>query len=266
MQEEINLQDLAASTEVPVPEAGEQVEEPIEESAASETEGEPEPEEHTEPKKKGGFQKRIEKLSTRANLAEQERDYWKEQALSGKSPEKKGETGEKPKPKIDDFKDFDAYLDARDAWVEERAVKRATSEAESKISVKSEQSQWQGKLEAAREKHPDFDEVLNDANVPVSPAMHSILMRSEEGAEMAYYLGQHPEIGRQLASLAPDAVAFELGKIAVRLAKDESAEEPAKPKPPKPPTPTGRNSTKTTRSVYDEDISYKEFVKLREAK
>lgn len=113
------------------------------------------------------------------------------------------------KPKIDDvddkgqpkFKTYAQYEDARDAWIEQKAV----SEMETRWSKSQQEQQaaqrnesinkgFQEKIVAARTKYPDFDAVALDPELPIPPnsvAETFVSQKSKHGAEVLYYLGQH---------------------------------------------------------------------------
>lgn len=235
-------------------------------------------EEQEQKKKTGGFQKRIAKLSTRASQAEQERDYWREQALRkpaeiAKPAEAKVEA-EDPRPKRDEYanRDIGDYIDDIAEWTSRKAAREARTEAlkefESKSKATEEKSQkekltatWQQKLAAARGKYSDFDDVTGEANIPISAHLGEVLMESDLGADVAYYLSQHPAEAARINQLGPLATARAIGSIEAQFAKDspapgeeegqeEAEEKPEKPavpavplsKAPPPPTPIRKSS------------------------
>ena len=228
------------------------------------------------PKKEGGFQKRIRKLSQAKSEAEAAAEYWRRKALGIEQVQAKPEaTGaEKPKPRPDDFETLAEYLDARDAWVEERAARKALSEYEAKTkaeSAKSEQERiaekWEQHKNTGREKYEDFDEVIESYDGPITPAMSEALLTSEVGADLAYWLGKNPEKAAEIAKLSPIATARELGKIEARIAEQKSAAPKAAPttRAPKPPTPVSKPSGSSAVDVNDPNVPYEDWLKARNA-
>jgi hypothetical protein len=55
--------------------------------------------------------------------------------------------------------------------------------------------------EAALEKYADFEEVTTAETLSISQVMADAIMRTENGAEIAYYLGKNPEEAKKIASL-----------------------------------------------------------------
>lgn len=157
----------------------------------------------------------------------------------------------KPKPKQDDFDDFDKYLDARDQWVEERTAhqlavaqrKHAEETAAERQRVEYEQRQRQqeavfaGRLDAARAAHPDWDEVAESAaEIPANDLVLFHIRQSELGPELAYYLAKNPDVTEQLNQLSPAPLLVALGRIEGRLANAApSAAEAPKPRQAAPP-------------------------------
>jgi hypothetical protein len=112
MPEEI-LEQTAASTEETGLEAGT----PKDETTAKPADAEPtNPDtdlDEEQPRKMGGFQKRIAKLSAKLTTSEAEKEYWREQALRTKPTETKVEApAEVKEPQPEDFDTVADYLKA----------------------------------------------------------------------------------------------------------------------------------------------------------
>lgn len=221
--------DPVVETTVPdaiAPEATEQVEQVQAESSPAVTDAD-----DTEAPRPKGVQKRIDELTR--NWREAER---REQALLAmlqqqKAPAKQDPVAEeKPKalPKLEDFAfDEAAYQAALLELASKEAaravreeLKREESERQKQVQVKS----WKQREAEFKAKTPDYDDVVYTA--PISDAMADLIMESEIGAEVAYYLGKNPDEARQIAELDPVKAARALGRIEAKLEK-----------PPAPPTP-----------------------------
>jgi hypothetical protein len=116
-----------------------------------------------------------------------------------------------PKPKIDDvdatgkpkYKSFAEYEDAKDRWLLEEGARQA-QEAQSKSArQQAEQRQFEetkklvtDKFAAARARYADFDKVALGEHlvIPKGSVTELFILDSDHGGEVAYYLGQHPEI------------------------------------------------------------------------
>jgi hypothetical protein len=269
-----------------------------EESEASEEEEETEdddqdPEEKNgqeKPKKKGGFQKKIEKLDVRARTAEQERDYWRQKALNGKDaadpdPDKKSEkkeTTSKPKPKAEDFETVGEFIEALTDWKTEQATAKTADKlkaerdaADQATKAQSEKQQlesnWKKQEAAAKAKHEDYEEVTSNPDAPCTQTMAQRLLKSEVGGELAYYLGKNLKEAKRIAALEPADQIYELGKIEAKIAppksvaKNDPTEKAPTTKAPKPLTPVKKASGKNVERDWKTDpkTSYEDFEKKR---
>lgn len=241
---------------------------------ANANEGEVEPEH----KRKGGWQRTIEKLEKRLDERERVIDslLGRVSTAGGNQVEVK-KPAEDVEPNEEDFPTLGEYLKAARAW-DRKQVKREI-EAENQTREKVEQSKsrvqkvaetWNAKVAAVKDELKDFEEIAYAPDVPYSPAMTEAVAESDEGARIAYFLGQNLKEAERISKLGPIAAAKEIGKLEARFAKTEQAEGEEKPEPPqtrapKPPTPISKPSAAKAPSIHDPDLPYKDFVKLREA-
>ena len=98
------------------------------------------------PKKKGGFQRRIDKLNKARSMAEEERDYWREQALKKgeqipeskeSKPESKAASTGKPDP--DKYETVAEYLEAVADWKYEQRIQKAELDKKAEEAKTSQQ-------------------------------------------------------------------------------------------------------------------------------
>lgn len=292
---------MADETVVAAGDVTEEVQNPAEEVETAEgstpqaTENEGETEEGHK-KKLGGWQRKQLK-------AEQEAARWREialEALSRKEPapvEKKEQPAEDKRPRKEDFKiddehyDPDKYEEAVDEWRDrqyEKKLAKALEEREQKSKQLSEQERveqsWREKESAFEADHDDYQEFAIEATKflqahqqsPTAQALGVAITESEIGPALLRELGEDYETLERIAKLSPLAAVRELGKIEGRLAQDKSADtqeaeeelEPANPpvKPlPKPPTHEKKVGSIKKPSIYDPNLPYSEWKKLREA-
>lgn len=225
------------------------------------------------PRRKSGYQRRIDKL-TREKRELEARLAALEQRVAGGDKKPAGEAAEtKPeakapagdgRPNPEDFDTYEAYTEALVDWKTEQAERRRAAEAAERRTFEA----WTARLEAARQAHDDFDEVV-DSELPLSDAMFQAIVESEQGAELAYYLGSHPEEAERIAKLSPVAAIRALGRIEASL--DQSHTAP-KPKPavssaPKPAPRVSGGKAGSTPSVYDASVAedYNAWERARRA-
>lgn len=87
---------------------------------------------------------------------------------------------------------------------------------------------------------PDFSEVVQSDDLLITPEMASVILPSEEGPRMAYYLGKHPDEAARIAALPPVQQIFEMGRIHAGLPKIKLVSTA-----PAPITPLGSRSDAT---------------------
>jgi len=228
------------------------------------------------PKKKGGFQRRIDKLNTRVTAAQQEAEYWKQQALKGASATETKPVVEsaKPategKPKPDSFDTHAEYVEALTDWKVDQKQKEHDQKLE-QSRIQAEQAKvantYAERAKVFGEKTKDFQDVLSDVDhVPMSPTVRDIFLTSENGPELAYELAKDPEEFARVCKLPPLAAAREMGKLELRISsKTPGGQETNKitkaPKPLEPVKAGGKGSA--PKSIYDPDLSQAEYEKIR---
>ncbi len=205
---------------------------------------------------KGGVQKRIDKLTAKATALEQEKEFWRGEALKTKSEPKsevKLPAAPDAKPREEDFETGTAYIEALTDWKYDQRRKAEnveTQAAELKKQQKSQQDAFQAKQVEFRKVQPDYDDVMVDSEAPISPAMGHEIIDSAHSAAILYFLAKNPDEAEKLSQLtSPTAVARAIGRIEARL---PSGNAEAKPKPitgaPAPITPSGKASSGSTRT------------------
>ena len=134
-------------------------------------------------------------------------------------------------PSIDNFESADAYAEAL-------AVKKA----EELIAARDRQTHQTEVVEAynereekARDKYDDFEDVVYNPKLRITDVMAESIQSSDNGPDLAYWLGSNPKEAERIARLSPILQAKEIGKIEVRLAdnppvkKSTSAPTPISP-------------------------------------
>lgn len=260
--------DLAQVAEEVVEESvsAEIADETTDESETSEKEDEDQPE--GKPKKKGGFKKKIGKLIGKLSQAEQEREYWRDQALRTQKPEptleKKADTS--GKPKAEDYESHNEYLEAFVDWKAEQKLSARDLKLK-ETQVKSEQDKivesYREKLGAFKQTKPDYDEVMEEVDdIPLSFAVKEILLNSDP--ELAYELAKDRVELDRICKLPAIQAARELGKFEARLVKDPE-QKPKTTKAPAPIKPVkSASSGSVKKSIHDPNLSQREYERLRE--
>ena len=180
--------------------------------------------------KKETAQEAIDRITRKRREAEREAEYWKNKALQ--TPEPVQPKVVEGRPKIDQFETTESYEDALLVWHENRKAKETTI-AEHNRQRQESLKQFEDKSAALRTEHDDYDEVIN---APIfTEVMKSVLLTSDNGPGLAYYLGSNRDIANKIAQLPADRQAYELGKletqflIAKKTKKVTTAPEPIVP-------------------------------------
>lgn len=234
------------------------------------------PDTEAKPKKKGGFQKRIDKLNKRMSAVEQEREYWRQEALrvqQSKGPADKPEKVEtKPdtskRPKADDFASHDEYVEAlTDYTLEQKLAAKEIKQKEDavKTEAKTKREKHDERVSKFMASHDDWDDVVEAVgNVRTSITFDQAIVASEHGPEIMYELAKNPKELARICALSPIQAAMELGKVESRITKpSDSSDKKTTSKAPPPISPVRTRGASNVKSLYDESLSQHEFEKLR---
>lgn len=154
---------------------------------------------------------------------------------------------------------LDEYIEKRSSWTARRETKAILEEADRKQAeqkrtewVQKTQQAFASRTEKAKEKYPDYTEVAESPDVSVSPDMATAIMFSEDGTDIAYFLGKNPDEAKRISNLAPPLQLVELGKISARLSAPVVPPKPvsAAPAPGKPI----KASAEATKSPEEESM------------
>lgn len=132
---------------------------------------------------------------------------------------------EDQRPVRDTFDTPDAYDTALETWAGKRAASAAKAEFEAGQAKQDRERQASTLVDAYQERktafeadHPDFDDLVMDDGLKISPAMSQAILEAEDGPAIAYHLAQNPDMAERLAKLSPAQAVYEIGKISTRLA------------------------------------------------
>lgn len=197
---------------------------------------------------RGGFQRRIDEL-----VREREHERSEKQKLLDVLARQAGQQAQQPapsatnadvEPKIENFDSYEKYLGAHARWsarqeyqeqdkIRQERMQREQAEAQQRQTVEQqqraiyEQHATLNKITAeAEKKYPDFYEKVFEQPpdvMPISPVVGQAILKSKDGADIAYYLGTHPEEAHRIYKLDPVEQLVEIGSLRSSLAKQQSA-------------------------------------------
>jgi len=193
--------------------------------------------EHRVPK---GVQKRIDRLTQEKYRLRAELDVLRQQQQP-QTQQRQEPAQQSQAPKLEQYESIEEYLDA---LAEHKAAQKADKVFKEREASERQQRQQteQAKLhegftkqtEQARQAYDDFDDVVDNPDLPISQAMAEAIMRSQNGADVAYYLGKNPEEAHRLASLDPFSAAVEIGRIAATVVRPQPRKASNAPPPIQP--------------------------------
>lgn len=237
---------------------------------AGESDQEKEESEEVKPKKKGGFQKKLEKK-------DREIEFLREQLTKQQPQEKPVDKMEQAKvdaadkPKIDDYDSQADYLEALTDW----KVDQKAKEYNQKAQQETLKSQYQNRLTDFQKKGAefsksvtDYSDVLDDvSDVMLSPGMQEAIIDSEIGPEILYNLSKNRKELERINQLGLVAQAREIGKLEANLSKSDDSRPEVKTKTaaPPPPKPVGTKSPSKT-AKDPSDMSFEEYKAWRAKK
>lgn len=225
-------------------------------------------------KKKGGYKRRIDKLITRLSAADQEAQFWRQEALKKQGVQEKAEKPVEPlraegKPKSDDFESHEAYVEALADWkVDQKLSAREQKAKESDLKTEQQKqvSAHVDRVQVFAKEHEDFNDLMESVNdIPMSITVQEVILGSEIGPELMYALAKEPEEYKKICKMPALQAARELGKIEARLSKNSSTETPElkTTKAPKPINPVGSKPSAASTKSPDQ-MSFQEFKRWRQ--
>ena len=260
MSEEVELQQAAVET---TPEQAAQQPETAPENQTdvdTTAQAKEDEDEHRVPK---GVQKRIDRLTQEKYRLRAELDFLRSQQPQQAQTAQQAQQPSQA-PKLEQYNSIEEYLDALadhkasqkfDHLAKEREAKESQTRQQQEVAKLHES--YTKQTEQARQAYGDFDDVVQDPDLPISQAMAEAIMRSTNGADVAYYLGKNPDQAARIASLDPFSAAVEIGRIAATVVRPQPRKTSNAPPPIQP---VGARATPVT----DPDkMSADEWIKWR---
>lgn len=178
-------------------------------------------------------------------------------ALEGKGPRREPEAVKTPEaPQRDKFKSDAEFEDAMfDYRYQLRRAKEAAVEAVNTVQARLKENleNYQSAVAEFKDEHDDWDDVVNQT-IPIHESVYLAVMELENGPDVTYYLGKHPDYARRLAEMSPLSAAMEVGRLSSRLktgapepsAAGNGATRKPKTRLPEPVKPVSTAATSST--------------------
>lgn len=179
------------------------------------------------------------------------------------------------KPMPSQFNDAFEYAEALADYASARALRqRDQQDAERKASEVRDKvlNTWSEKLDAAKADLPDFDEMVQSADVAVPDYIRDSIIESDVGPKILYHLAENPDFAKSLAAMPAIKALRELGKLEAKFEgespKTETKSTTSRSKAPDPISPIkGRSSATDTPVTSDGEFkgTYAQYVAARKA-
>jgi hypothetical protein len=190
-----------------------------------------------------GEQKETPKVFTQEEL---DAAIGKRLAREQRKWEREQKQAEAPKPvpveqvKPEQFTTTEEYVDAL-------TTSKAAQIVQQQQFAKQQQEllgNYHDKEEDARSKYEDFEQVAYNPKLPITDVMAQTIQASDNGPDIAYYLGTNPKEADRIARLQPFLQAKEIGKLEAKIASEPITKQTSKaPAPISPVTPRNGGST-----------------------
>lgn len=147
---------------------------------------------------------------------------------------------------------FDSDEDYEQAAVDYSIDQRVNAAVDAKLKgreTESVQALWAGKKAEAIKALPDYEEVIEESDAPLSPVMEEAIVTSDIGPNIAYYLAKHPEQATQIHRMKPIAAAKAIGKIEAVLSTRGGKRVSKAPAPAKPIGGSGGGAKKNPENM-----------------
>lgn len=258
------VEETAELEVVEAPEVEESAETaPDSEPDKPEVEGDEEQKPQTLSKSEKKLLKRVNKLTGRMYGLENENEQLKAQLEHGRKAEPESVRAvPSGRPKADDFATTEEWIEAIADWKAQERERERIQQTEQQ-RVKETFDTYNQRVSEARGKYDDFDEVVGQA-IKIPQLAQLAVVELENGPDIAYYLGNHPDVCEELRDLSPIKVIARIVKIGDSLS---SGTQPPKKKlvssAPEPIKPVGGAAAKS--SVPLADLPYSEYAKRRNA-
>lgn len=167
-------------------------------------------------------------------LAKEQRKWEREQIK--RSAQAQPQPATATPPKAEHFESPEAFAEA----LAERKVIEKLAEMEHKRQQAEMEAAFDERVEAARDKYDDFEQVVQNPNLRITEEMAEVIRASDIGPDLAYHLGSNPKEAERISRLNPFLQAKEIGRLEAKLAAEPPRKKTsAAPAPIAPVTARG---------------------------
>jgi hypothetical protein len=219
-----------------------------------------------EEEKKSNLQKRFDTITREKYEAMQEKDLIKKQneELQAQLDTLNNKPAVEETLESHDY-DEEAYNKAVIASEAEKAATRIIEQRDQISTKAAQQADSFAKAKEFASKEADFsssvedyDKVAKNPMLPINETMEGVILASDSGPALAYYLGSNPDQAYAIAQMEPFGAQRELLKIELGLNKPANVSNTPAPIP----GDIGGNNTAVTGGL-DDSLSTEEWIRRR---
>lgn len=180
-------------------------------------------------------------------------------------------------PQEADYATYEAYIEARADFRARRAVREELDQRQQHDEAVRVQRTVAERIAAFAAEHPDYQEVVSNPDLVLTPAIADTLTASEDGPALAYALAKDVPRFQRIRALPPVLAIRAIGELAAELRLAQPAPKAAEPPPtpklpsaPPPPTPVRGGSVATSvtleefaKSIQPGDAKTSEWIRRR---
>jgi len=120
-----------------------------------------------------------------------------------------------------DMATYTKALVQHNSKIEAKALLERTEQERQQMAMQAQQqrlrSDFQTRREAAIQEMPDYVEVAEARDLPITETMANAMAMDTMGTKIAYHLGKNPAEAQRIAALPPGMQVFELGVMKAQL-------------------------------------------------
>ena len=148
-------------------------------------------------------------------------------------------------PPADQFESVEAYAQA----LAEKRAAELVQQREAHQQQTQVLESHRDREETAREKYDDYEDVVYNPKLAITPIMAQTIQASDMGPDVAYYLGTNPKEAERIARLPAIAQAKEIGRLEAKIASAPPVKKTTSA--PTPISPVSARSASTTLDTTD---------------
>jgi len=215
-----------------------------------------------QPKKKSRGQKRIEALSR------EKRELLKE--IEDLKTDKKSEESKDDELNVDDFENYDDYLDAVENQDDKPEVKSDKKDTQKQDDFQNVLDEIEIKFDDTRDKYEDFDDLVQkqpeEGGPHITAPMVEAMNEVNNSGEVAYELAKDVKESIRISKLSPLKQVMAIDKLSNKLTKQTTAELVKTKKTTSAPEPINAiGGGVTVEKSLDQAANFSDYASMRTA-